>query len=86
MLIVNMIILMNNNVHWLSRVISLKRFVYYFNEIRLFLYEYNNTDFKGLGDSEWLTKLMFFTSTTLHLNILNKSCKEMGRQLKSLLD
>lgn len=62
---------MCNNVYWLSRAISLERFVNHLDDIRLFLHR-NKTEFTELYNTEWLTKLIFFTDVTLHLNTLNK--------------
>lgn len=70
-------LLMCNNIRWLSRAISLDRFVNCLGEIRLFLHD-NKTGFKELYNTECLTKLMFFTDVTLHLNTLNK--KLQGRR------
>lgn len=74
-------LLMYNNVRWLSRAISLDRFVNCLDEIRLFLHD-NKTEFKELYNTKWLTKLMFFTDVTLHLNTLNKKLQGRGKTIE----
>lgn len=75
-------LLMYNNVRWLSRAISLERFVDSLEEIRFFLQEFCKTDFKELYDTEWLTKLMFFTDITLHFNVLNTKLQGRGKTVE----
>lgn len=74
-------LLMCNNVRWLSRAISLDRFVNCLDEIRLFLCD-NKTEFKELCNTVWLTKSMFFTDVTLHLNTLNKKLQGCGKTIE----
>ena len=74
-------LLLCNNVRWLSRAISLERFVNCLDEIRLFLHD-NKTEFKELYNTEWLAKLMFFTDLTLHLNTLNKKLQGRGKTIE----
>lgn len=75
-------LLMCNNVRWLSRAISLERFVNCLEEIRLFLDGLKRDDFKELYNTEWLTKLMFFADITLHLNVLNKKLQGRGKTME----
>lgn len=42
----------------------------------------NYDDFKELYDTEYLTKLMFSTDVTLHLNDLNKKLLGLGKTIK----
>lgn len=75
-------LLMYNNVRWLSRGKVLERFVECLSEIKLFLdMKSMEHDFPQLNDFSWLSKLMFFTDFSLHLNELNVKLQGFGKSI-----
>ena len=73
---------MYNNVRWLSRGKVLERFVECLNEIKLFLSMKNNNDFPELDDDAWLSKLIFLTDLSMHLNELNVKLQGYGKSIE----
>lgn len=71
-------LLMYNNVRWLSRGRVLERFVECLDEIRMFMDD-NKQKCSELTDIEWLSRLMFFTDFSLHLNEVNAKLQGFGR-------
>ena len=71
-------LLMYNNVCWLSRGRVLERFVECLDEIRMFMDD-NKQKCSELTDVDWLSRLMFFTDFSLHLNELNTKMQGCGK-------
>lgn len=78
-------LLMHNSVRWLSRGRVLERFVECLNEVRIFLNE-NKQTFSELTDVDWLSRLMFFTDLSLHLNEVNTKLQGFGKTVDIMFD
>jgi len=78
-------LLMYNSVRWLSRGRVLERFVECVDEIRLFL-DSNKQQFTELTNVDWLSRLMFFTDLSLHLNEVNVKLQGSGKTVDIMFD
>ena len=78
-------LLMYNSVRWLSRGRVLERFVECLDEIRMFMDD-NKQTYLDLTDVDWLSRLMFFTDFTLHLNELNTKLQGFGKTVDEAFD
>jgi hypothetical protein len=78
-------LLMYNSVRWLSRGRVLERFVECLDEIRMFMDD-NKQKYLELTDVDWLSRLMFFTDFTLHLNELNTKLQGFGKTVDEAFD
>ena len=80
-------LLMYNNVRWLSRGKVLERFVECLDEIIIFLTTEKIIEkFKGLFDSQWILKLIFFTDLCLHVNELNTGLQGRNKTIIIMFD
>ena len=75
-------LLMYNNVRWLSRGKVLERFVECLNETKLFLIMKNNNNFPELDDDARLSKVIFLTDLSMHLNELNVKLQGYGKSIE----
>ena len=78
-------LLMYNSVRWLSRGRVLERFIECLDEIRMFMDD-NKQNYSELTDVDWLSRLMFFTDFTLHLNELNTKLQGFGKTVDEAFD
>ena len=78
-------LLMYNSVRWLSRGRVLERFVECLDEIRMFMND-NKQKYSELTDVDWLSRLMFFTDFTFHLNELNTKLQGFGKTVDEAFD
>jgi len=78
-------LLMYNSVRWLSRGRVLERFVECLDEIRMFMDD-NKQKYLELTDVDWLSRLMFFTDFTVHLNEPNTKLQGFGKNVDEAFD
>ena len=73
------------SVHWLSRGCVLECFVELLEEIRIFMDD-NKQKYSELTDVNWLSRPMFFTDFTLHLNELNTKLQGFEKTVDKAFD
>lgn len=73
-----------SHVRWLSRGNVLNKFVSCLEHIQVFLNEKEH--FPELNDKEWLSKLMFLTDISKHLNELNLSLQGQSQTALELFE